>query len=121
MKLFKLTMLLATTISLFIGCVKSNEEEVVDCEENNTTKVTYTNTGTVSLRVQVATSLTPQYVPINPILTFDLAPGVSVTKEFSADKYFTLWYNNCATTCNRYSYHFKTFDACGEYEEKQGI
>lgn len=89
-----------------------------DYEYNNTTKGTYTNTRTVPLKVQVATTLTSAFVPVSPIISLDLAPGTIVVKEFTAAKYFTVWYANCATSCTMFTYYTKTYDACGEYEEK---
>ncbi len=97
------------------------EDDTGDCSDNNTMKVTYTNTGTVPLRVMVATSLTPQFVPVNPIHSIDLAPGASVVKEFEADQYFNVWYKDCATTCTRSTYNSRTYASCSENEEKFGL
>jgi hypothetical protein len=121
MKLIK-TMLFATAITFsLLSCSKPGDDDGSDCEDNDTTKVTYTNTGTVPLRVQVATSLTSAFVPISPIVSIDLAPGASVVKEFAADKYFIVWYANCATTCTMYTYYAKTYATCGVTEEKHGF
>lgn len=103
-------------ITLF-SCTK--EADSSNCEDENTTKVTYTNQGTVPLRVKVAAYLNSSFEPISPILDFELAPGASQVKVFRADKYFTLWYNNCATSCTLMTYYNKQFDACMEYEEKK--
>lgn len=121
MKLIK-TMLIGTVITLsLLSCTKAGDDDERDCEYNNTTKVTYTNTGTVPLKVQVAYTLNSAFVPVSPIISLDLAPGASVVKEFSAAKYFTVWYSNCATSCTMNTYYAKTYDACAEYEEKQGF
>lgn len=121
MKLIK-TMLIGTVITFsLLSCSKPSDDGGSDCQDNNTTKVTYTNNGTVPLKVQVATSLTPAFVPISPIVSIDLAPGASVVKEIPADQYFTVWYANCATTCTMYTYYSKTYSTCGVYEEKKGF
>lgn len=121
MKLIK-TMLIGTVIMFsLLSCSKPGDDGGSDCEDNNTTKVTYANTGSVPLKVQVATSLTPAFVPISPIITLELAPGASVVKEFTAGQYFTVWYANCATSCTMYTYYSKTYNTCGVYEEKKGF
>lgn len=90
-----------------------------DCEADNTTQITYTNQSSVPVRVKVSVYLNSSFEPISPILDFELAPGASQTKEIKAAKYFTLWYNNCATSCSLLTYYYKQFDACMEYEEKK--
>ncbi|MDX1956408.1 MAG: hypothetical protein SFU20_12835 [Chitinophagaceae bacterium] len=113
-----LTLLLALFVVAITGC-KKGEDLGDDCENANTTQVTYTNMGTTPLRVKVAATLTPAFEPISPILDFELAPGASTVKTFRSDGYFTLWYNNCATSCALKTYYFKTFETCLQYEEKQ--
>lgn len=108
-------------VSVFLSCKKGGDDEGSDCEENNRTKVVFTNTGSVPLRVEVATTLTPQFDPINPVFSLDLAGGASVQKEFEADKYFILWYSNCSADCSMVTYYNKTYVPCSEYEEKQGF
>ena len=121
MKSIKLALFFAAIACVFISCKKESGDTDSDCQNDNTTKVTYTNTGTISLRVQVSYQLTPQFVPINPIFTIDLAPGASVVKEFVADKYFTVWTRDCATTCSMVTYYSKTYVQCNATVEKQGI
>lgn len=121
MKFVKYTLLFTAITCLTISCKKNMEDDTGDCSDNNTMKVTYTNTGTVPLRVMVATSLTPQFVPVNPIHSIDLAPGASVVKEFEADQYFNVWYKDCATTCTRSTYNSRTYASCSENEEKFGL
>lgn len=106
---------------LFTACKKGDSGEGSDCEEDNLTKVTYTNTGTTPLRVSVATQLTPQFETVSPVFTIDLAPGASVEKVFFADKYFTVWQSNCATNCTLATHNYKTYEACNEYEAKLGF
>ncbi|MBL7750439.1 MAG: hypothetical protein JNN29_03600 [Chitinophagaceae bacterium] len=118
MKRKSMTIVLALFVVAITGC-KKGEDLGEDCEDNNTTQVTYTNNGTVPLRVKVAATLTPALEPISPILDFDLAPGASTVKVFKAERYFTLWYNNCASSCALTTYYLKTFESCLEYEEKQ--
>ncbi len=113
-----LTLLLALFVVAITGC-KKGEDLGDDCENANTTQVTYTNMGTTPLRVKVAATLTPAFEPISPILDFELAPGASTVKVFKSDRYFTLWYNNCATSCSLQTYYIKTFETCMEYTEKQ--
>lgn len=100
-----------------MGCTKEADNSA-DCENDNTSEITYTNQGTVPLRVKVSETLTPGFEPISPILDFDLAPGASVVKVIKSNRYFTTWYNNCATSCNRVTYYNKTYATCGKYDEK---
>ena len=107
---------------VLFSCKKGEEDDAgPDCENDHTTQVTYTNTGSVPLRIEVATSLTPQYEPVNPILTLDLAPGATVVKEIQADRYFNVWYRDCSTNCTQTTYNSKTYEQCGQYEEKHGL
>lgn len=105
--------------SLF-SCSKGGDAES-DCQDDNTTKVTFSNTGSVPLRVEVAIQLTPQYRPIDPVVVLDLAPGQSTQKEIKADQYFVVWSANCATTCTRATSYSKTYESCSAYEEKLGL
>lgn len=106
---------------LFLGCKKGGDEGAESCEEKNTTIVVFTNTGTVPLRVAAASSLTSQFEPIDPVLSIDVAPQASVSREIEANKYFILWYSNCADECTRITNYSKTYAACTENEEKQGF
>lgn len=119
MKKIKLLPLLLGTLFLFSSCSKSDDEGET-CQDTNSTKVTYSNTTNTALRVVVSTRLTPQFEPVDPLFTLDLAPGQSVVKEFLAGRYINSWYNNCASSCNRMSSSsFKDFNSCEEYEEKR--
>lgn len=109
---------LVVTLSGFLSCSKS-EREVDTCEDTNTTSVTYSNTTAAALRVVVSATLTPQFEPVDPLFTIDLAAGQKVVKSFKAGKYFNTWYNGCPSGCNRRSYNFKTYSSCVDYEEKQ--
>jgi hypothetical protein len=118
MKKINFVILLMLSVTLFSGCSKSNEEEE-GCEDTNTTKVTYRNTTNAALRVVVSMTLTPQFEPVSPIFTIDLAPGQSVPKEFTAGRYINSWYSNCATSCNRIGNIFKDYASCSAYEESR--
>lgn len=121
MKFVKLALLFTAITCLIISCKKNMEEAEETCEDANTTQVTYTNTGTVPLKVVTAYSLNSQYEPVNPIHSIELAPGASVVKEFTAGKYWNVWYKNCSTTCTRAIFNTKMYDACAENEEKYGL
>lgn len=104
---------------VLLSCKKGESDDSENCEENNLTKVTYSNVGSTPVRVVVATSLTPQYEPINPVFSIELAPGQSVPKEFEAEQYFNVWYGNCSgDDCVMLAYYSKTYAQCNEYEEK---
>jgi len=118
MKKIKLHLLFLAILCTFLSCSKP-EEDVDTCEDTNTTKVTFTNTTNAALRVVVSTRLTPQYEPIDPLFSIDLAPGQSVVKEFEAGRYINSWYNGCPSSCNRMGNIFRDFDQCNEYDEKQ--
>lgn len=106
----------------FVSCTKGGEEDSdPDCENDNTTTVTVRNTGTQPLKVAVANQLTPQYQAINPAIEMTLAPGQSSTKVIPSGRYMIVWWNNCATTCNKYTSYAETYENCGTYEESKGI
>ena len=102
---------------LFIGCSKS--EDGITCEENETTKVTFNNTGSTTLRVEMAIQFDAQFNPINPVFSFDLAPGTSSVKEFRYGNYFIQWKANCSTTCTQQSFYARNFITYEEYQEAQ--
>ncbi len=83
--------------------------------------MTFKNTGTVPLRVQMATQLTPQFQPINPAAEIDLAPGQSVQRDIVAGRYFFVWSRDCATTCSRITSYAKDFESCNSYTEEKGL
>ena len=117
MKLIKAFYLFATLSTLGFGCSKSDDG--VGCEENETAKVTFKNTGSSSLRVEMATQFDAQFNPINPVFTFDLAPGASSVREFRNGNYFIQWKANCATTCTQQTFYARNFATCQEYQETQ--
>ena len=121
MKSIKLTLLFLAIACISLSCKKGGGEEESDCEEDYTTKVTYTNTGSTKLRVQVANSLTAQFVPIDPVVTLDLNPGQSVGKVIPAGKYFSVWSSNCPANCSMNTYYNKTYAPCGDYKEELGL
>jgi hypothetical protein len=121
MKFLKFSVVFIAIACVFINCSKEAGDEDSDCENDNTTTITYKNTGSVPLRVQVATQLTPQFVPIDPIVHLDLAPGQTIVKEIPADQYFVVWYSNCAASCSMMTYYSKTYMRCEPYSEERGI
>lgn len=106
------------TVCMFLSCSKPANEPVT-CEDTNIAKVTFANTSDIPLRVVVSTRLTPEYVPIEPIFTIDLAPGKSIVKEFEAGRYINTWYKDCSSNCNRMNSFFRNYEQCKEYQEKQ--
>lgn len=111
-----------TIVFISVSCKKGGDDDGGEsCMDDNTTKTTFTNTGSIPLRVQVATSLTDQFEPINAIVNEDLAPGASVSKGMYADKYFIVWSRDCPTNCSMVTYYSKTYAACGDNQEKQGL
>lgn len=117
MKVVKsLYLFVALAVSAF-GCSKSDDG--VACEENETTKVTFNNSGSTTLRVEMAKQFDAQFNPVNPVFTFDLAPGASSVREFRYGNYFIQWKANCATTCTQQTFYAKNFDTCQEYQETQ--
>ena len=121
MKSFKLALFFTALTCVSLSCSKNIDDDSSDCEDNNTTTVTFTNKGSVPLRVEVSIQLTPQFKPISPVVSLDLAPGATVVREIKADKYFNVWSSNCATNCSMVTYYSKTYAACSAYEEKQGF
>ena len=118
MKKIKMQVLFMAALSLFLSCSKP-EVEPETCEDTNSTKVTFANTTNTSLRVVVSARITPQYEPIDPLFSIDLAPGQSVVKEFTAGRYVNSWYTGCPSSCSRVGNFFRNFDQCNEYEEKR--
>ncbi len=121
MKLIKLSAFFMTIAFTMFGCKKGGGGGGSDCQDNHTTEVVFTNTGSVPLLVEVAIQLTPQFTAINPVVKLDLAPGATATREISATKYFIVWNRDCATTCAMVTYYSKTYTECNTYEEKRGI
>ena len=109
--------MLVTLSAFAAGCSKSDDEP--GCDENETTKVTFSNTGSSSLRVEMATQFDAQYNPISPVFTFDLAPGTTSVREFRYGNYFIQWKANCNTTCTQQSFYARNFAVCTEYQETQ--
>ncbi|MBL7736832.1 MAG: hypothetical protein JNL51_15340 [Chitinophagaceae bacterium] len=115
----KLHFLSAAFLLLFLSCSKSSGDDADTCEDLNTTKVTFSNTTSGAMKVVLSATITPQYEPISPIFSIDLAPGQKVVKEFNAGRYIATWYEGCPSACNRIGNLFRDFNQCGEYEEKQ--
>jgi hypothetical protein len=112
-----LSILLTFTLSfLTVSCTKSGDDGLA-CETNETTRVTFKNTTSVSQRVEVAKTFNAQFVPLDAVLSFDLAPGASSVKEFSDGRYFIQWKNNCSSTCAQSAFYAKEFLMCGDTEE----
>jgi|GEM_PF-1765533 len=108
--------LVVTTASL--SC-KKGVDAWPACETNETSKITFKNNGTTSLRVEMAKTFNASYMPIDAVFTFDLAAGESSVKEFRYGKYFIQWKNNCATKCTQQAFYAKDFVQCEEYTEEQ--
>lgn len=122
MKSIKLALLFLAITCATLSCKKGDDDGGGDdCEEANTAKVVFTNTGNIPMRVVVATSLTPQYEAINPLLTLDIPAGSSVPKVIEAKQYFVLWYRDCADECVMTTYYSKTYAQCMDYEENHGM
>lgn len=121
MKSVKLALFSIAIACVFVGCKKGSDDDDADCMDNNTTEVTFKNIGSVPLRLKVATSLTPQMEPINPIINLDLDPGEVSIMDIPADMYHLLWYSNCATACTAYTSYVKTYEQCAEYVEEKGF
>jgi hypothetical protein len=102
----------------FLSCSKDSDDGGRDCEEANTTTVKFVNGGTETMRVQVAFQLTPQFEPIDPVVSLDLAAGESVTKEIQAERYMIVWKNGCPDNCNLATSYAKTYASCEEYTEQ---
>lgn len=120
MKSINLSLFFLAIACTFLSCAKGGDDGN-DCEDDNTCTIIYTNTGSIPLRVEVAIQLTPQFVPIDPIITLNLAPGATVTKVVKSNRYFTIWSRDCATSCTMVTYYSKTYTNCEAYDEKQGI
>ena len=111
--------LILLCILFTVSCSKSNDDDGPSCETNETTKVTFNNTGSTALRVELASQFNAQFEPVNPVFVIDLAPGTSSVKEFRYGRYFIQWRANCASTCTQQTFYAKTFDVCQEYQETQ--
>lgn len=121
MKLIKLSVCFMAVAFVMFSCKKGGDSGGSDCQDNHTTEVVFTNTGSIPLRVEVAVQLTPQFTAINPVLKLDLAPGATIKREITATKYFIVWNRDCATSCSMVTYYAKTYTECNTYEEKRGI
>jgi hypothetical protein len=104
-----------TALILLSNCTKKSDD-VASCEENETTKVTFKNTRSTSVKLEVAITFNAQYVPNSPVVQIELAPGASTVREFRYGKYFIEWENGCPTACSQGSFSAKTFEQCGTYE-----
>ena len=119
MKSVKAMCLFLAIASITFSCSKSGGDNGPACEENETTRVTFKNTGTTPLRVEVAYTFNSQFMPVDPVVELDLAAGASVVKEFRYGRYFIQWKNDCPGTCSQRSFFAKDFNQCEEYTEAQ--
>ncbi len=110
-----------TIFCTLISCKKGTDDAGNSCEDDNTAETTFTNNGNISLHVEVATSLTPQFEPISPSISVELAPGASVSKGLYADQYFIIWSRGCPTNCSTITYYSKTYASCTKNQETQGL
>lgn len=117
MKIISIIPSFSICLFLLISCTKSAGEEVPACEDNGTTKVTFTNTSGVSLKLEVAQTFNSSYVPNSPVIQMQLAPGATITKEFPYGKYFIELENGCPAACSQRSFYAKTYEQCSVYEE----
>lgn len=108
---------IALSCTLF-SCSKGDDDGGSPCEDANTSTVKFSNTADRRLRVQVAYQLTPQYEPINPVVTLDLDPGQSVTKEIPAERYMVVWRNDCPDHCSLATNYARTYESCQAYTEE---
>lgn len=118
MKISKAIYLISALFIIFMGCKKA-EDNGPACETNETTKVTFKNTGSTALKVEVAYQFNSNFEPIDPVCVIDLAPGTSSVKEFRYGNYFIQWKANCASTCTQQAFYAKTYESCLEYQETQ--
>jgi hypothetical protein len=120
MRLFKLPLLALALCATLFSCSKGDDEDNdPDCLTDNTTQVSFTNTSSIPLRVEVASRLTPQLEAIDPVVTLDLAAGESATKTFAAGRYMMVWRTGCPSNCLTVTGALgRDFESCEEYQEK---
>ena len=118
MKSFKTMFVLLAIASLLFSCKKGGDSGPA-CETNETSKVTFKNTSTNTLRVEMAKTFNASFMPIDAVFVFDLAAGASSVREFRYGRYFIQWKNDCATTCTQRAVYAKDFAQCQESEEVQ--
>ena len=83
MNSIKALFLTSSIIIISFGCSKSNPGAGGSaCEQKETTTVTFKNTTAASLTVEVAQTFNAQYVPNDPVVVTDVAPGASIVKVF---------------------------------------
>ncbi len=119
MKSIKTMLLFLAITSISFSCSKSSGDSVPACENNNTTKVTFTNNSTGLLRVEVAKTFNAQYIPLDAVVNIDLAAGASSVKEFTYGRYFVQWKNGCPAACSQRTFYAKDFATCQESQEAQ--
>jgi len=121
MKLIRLPMAILALSILLWSCSKSGDDDEA-CMDNHITTVIFKNTGSMPLRVEVASQLTPQYEAVNPVVREDIAPGASIKKDFTSGRYSVIWKSGCPSNCNvATSAYSRDFEDCEEYEEARGI
>jgi hypothetical protein len=119
MKSIKTLLLLIVITIVSFSCKKSSGDSGQACENNETTKVTFKNNTTVSLRIEVAKTFNAQYMPVDAVFTIDVAAGASTVKEFRYGRYFIQWKQGCINTCSQKAFYAKDFEVCKEYTESQ--
>ncbi len=117
MNIIKSSLAIALCTVMMFSCKKNSEPSDPACETNNTTKVTFKNTTTTSKRLEVAKTFNSEFVPNEPVLSIDLAPGASISKEFRYGKYFVQWKNGCPSACSKAAFYAKDYLSCQEYNE----
>jgi hypothetical protein len=119
MKSIKPMLLFLAFVSVSFSCSKSSGDSGPACESNETTKVTFKNNGSTTLRVEVAQTFNAQFEPVSPVVAIDLAAGASSVKEFRYGRYFIQWKNGCPAACSQRAFYAKDFAICQEYQETQ--
>ena len=122
MKFFRLPLMTLTLAATLFSCSKEGDDNDPDCMNNHTTKVKFSNSGSVALRVEVASQLTPQYEAVNPVVAVDIAPGASTTREFESGRYMIIWKSGCPSNCNvATAASSRDYADCESYEEERGL
>lgn len=117
MKIIKSTFLIVSILIFTIGCSKSKSDDEINCEKNQTSKITFKNISDASLRIEMSKQFDSNYNPVDPVFTFDLEPGKTSDREFKSGRYFIQWKANCNTKCTQKTFYAKEFETCKEYEE----
>lgn len=118
MKLINILTLLVAITAISFGCKKSGDDDGAPCENNNTTKVTFTNTSAAPVVVVLAERFDAGYNPVNVQFTVEIAPGASAIKEFTYGRVYFQWQlKTCPSPCTSSVVFSRTYDLCQEYTE----